>query len=142
MVPESSVFAIHPALNAALNATSAIFLSIGFWFIRRKRVTAHRACMMGALFASTLFLISYLFYHYTAGVTNFTGTGLLRTAYLTLLTSHTILAIMVLPLVIVTVYRALRGRFDKHRAIARWTFPIWLYVSVTGVAVYLMLYHL
>lgn len=132
-----------PTFNAMLNATSGILLVIGFLFIRSGRVTAHRACMIGAVTCSTLFLISYVVYHvgFGAGVTRFVGPEPVRTAYHTILISHTILAVTVVPFVIVTLTRALRGNFLRHRKIARWTFPMWLYVSVTGVIVYLMLYH-
>jgi putative membrane protein len=132
-----------PTLNAILNATSGILITIGFVFIRNRRVAAHRTCMIGAVISSSLFLISYLVYHvgFKAGVTRFTGTGWVWSVYTGILISHTILAITVVPFVIVTLTRALRGRFILHRRIAKWTFPIWLYVSVTGVIVYVMLYH-
>jgi uncharacterized membrane protein YozB (DUF420 family) len=128
-----------PPLNASLNAVSAILLIAGFSFIRSRRRAAHRRCMIGALVASTIFLISYLTYHTLAGTTRYTGTGWMRTAYFTLLTSHTILAVTVPPLAILTLVRAVQERFDRHRRIARITFPIWLYVSTTGVVIYLML---
>ena len=133
-----------PTLNAILNATSGILIVIGFRFIRRGRIAAHRACMIGAVTSSTLFLISYLVYHvgFKAGVTRFTGTGWVRPLYFAILVSHTILAVVIVPFVIVTLTRALRGQFLRHRAVARWTFPMWLYVSITGVVVYLMLYHI
>ena len=133
-----------PTLNAILNATSGILIVIGYSFIRRGRVAAHRACMIGAVTSSTLFLISYLVYHvgFKAGVTRFTGTGWVRPFYFTILVSHTILAVTIVPFIIVTLTRALRGQFLRHRAVARWTFPMWLYVSITGVVVYLMLYHI
>jgi uncharacterized membrane protein YozB (DUF420 family) len=130
-----------PTLNAMLNATSGILLTIGYIFIRRRNIQAHRACMIAALTSSSLFLISYLYYHYHAGATRFAGTGAARLIYFTILITHTILAVVIVPFVIVTVTRALRGQFDRHRRIARWTLPMWLYVSVTGVIVYLMLYH-
>jgi uncharacterized membrane protein YozB (DUF420 family) len=132
-----------PTFNAILNATSGILIVMGFILIRRKRIAAHRACMIAAVTCSSLFLISYLVYHvgFGAGVTRFTGTGWVRTAYHTILISHTILAVTIVPFVIVTLRRALRGEFVRHRRIARWTFPMWLYVSVTGVIVYLMLYQ-
>ena len=132
-----------PTFNAILNATTGILIVSGFILIRRRRIAAHRACMIAAVICSSLFLISYLVYHvgFGAGVTRFTGTGWVRTAYHTILISHTILAVTVVPFVIVTLRRALRGEFVRHRRIARWTFPIWLYVSVTGVIVYLMLYQ-
>ncbi len=131
-----------PAVNAALNATSALLLAIGYLFIRRKRITAHKICMASAFGTSTLFLISYLTYHYHVGSVRFTGQGVVRVVYFTILLSHTTLAVAIVPLAVITLYRALRGRFDRHVRIARWTLPIWLYVSVTGVIVYLMLYHL
>lgn len=131
-----------PAVNATLNATSAVFLVLGYAFIRRKRVHAHLACMALAVTVSALFLISYLIYHYHAGATRFTGQGWVRTVYFGILISHTILASAVAVLLVpVTLYRALRKRFDRHKAIARWTLPIWLYVSLTGVIIYFMLYH-
>lgn len=130
-----------PTLNAMLNATSGILLTVGYLFIRRRNVQAHRACMIAALTSSSLFLISYLYYHYHAGATRFAGAGAARLIYFAILTTHTILAVVIVPFVIVTVTRALRGQFDRHRRVARWTLPMWLYVSVTGVIVYLMLYH-
>lgn len=132
-----------PTLNAILNATSGVLITIGFFLIRRKRIAAHRACMIGAVISSSLFLVSYLVYHigFKAGVSRFTGTGWIRPVYFVILVSHTILAITIVPLIAVTLTRALRGRFILHRRIARWTFPMWLYVSVTGVIVFLMLYH-
>lgn len=131
-----------PALNAFLNATSAALLLAGFVCIRRKRVAVHRMFMLLAVATSTLFLTSYLIYHYHAGSKRFAGSGGLRTLYLTILSTHTILAVAVVPLVLVSVTRGLRGDFARHRKIARWTFPVWLYVSVTGVVVYWMLYRL
>lgn len=133
-----------PTFNAMLNATSGILIVIGFIMIRRRRIAAHHACMIGAVSCSGLFLVSYVVYHvgFGAGVTRFAGTGWVRTAYHTILISHTILAVTVVPFVIVTLRRALRRDFIRHRRVARWTFPMWLYVSVTGVIVYLMLYHL
>ena len=129
-----------PALNAALNSLSAVFLCAGYFFIRRRNRDAHRRCMVAALTASTLFLVSYLAYHFQVGSIGFKGQGWIRSVYFTILITHTILAAAVVPLVLVTIVRALRERFDAHRRIARWTFPIWLYVSVTGVVIYLMLY--
>jgi putative membrane protein len=130
-----------PAVDATLNATSAVLLACGFFFIRRKNIPAHRACMLSALATSVLFLACYLTYHYFHGVTRFPGHGFVRSFYLALLGSHTILAIVIVPLVLTTLYRAWRKRFGLHRRIARWTLPLWLYVSVSGVAVYWMLYH-
>ena len=130
-----------PTLNAILNATSAVCIVSGFLFIRRKQVNAHRACMIAALIASALFLVSYLYYHAQVGSVPFQGQGWIRPVYFTILISHTVLAVVIVPLVLVTLTRALRGRFDRHKKIARWTFPLWLYVSITGVIVYLLLYH-
>jgi uncharacterized membrane protein YozB (DUF420 family) len=135
-------YSVLPHLNAVLNAASGLLLVIGFIFIRRKRIRPHLACMVAALCTSTLFLISYLTYHYFHGTTRFTGQGLVRALYLTILGTHTILAVAVLPFIFITVYKALSGQFHKHMRVARWTFPIWLYVSITGVIVYLMLYRL
>ena len=131
-----------PTLNAALNGTCALLLAVGYLFIRRRKVAAHRACMISAFVTSTLFLISYLTYHYHVGSRPFGGQGAIRALYFTILISHTILAAAIVPLVLITLYRGLKGRFDRHVAIARWTLPLWLYVSVTGVIVYWMLYHL
>ena len=131
-----------PTLNAVLNSTSAILLTTGYVLIRRRRVTQHRACMLAAFASSTLFLISYLVYHANVGSVAFTGQGSVRVVYLSILISHVVLAAMILPLALVTLTHALRGRFDRHRGIARWTLPVWLYVSVTGVVVYVMLYRL
>lgn len=133
---------ILPHLNALLNATSAIFLLAGYRYIRQGRITAHRNCQLSALAASTLFLTSYLTYHYFHGTTRFSGQGIARLIYFSILTSHTLLAIVIVPLVLVTITRAARADFARHKRIARWTLPLWLYVSVTGVLVYLMLYHL
>jgi uncharacterized membrane protein YozB (DUF420 family) len=129
-------------VNACLNSTSALLLVFGYRFIRAKNVIAHRTCQVAALVVSILFLASYLTYHYNHGATRFQGTGLARPIYFTILTSHTILAMVIVPLVILTFYRALRNDFTRHRRIARITLPIWLYVSVTGVIVYLMLYQI
>ena len=131
-----------PALNASLNAASAVLLSFGYVCIRRRRIAAHRVCMLLALLTSALFLASYLTYHYHAGSMPFRGTGWTRPAYFALLISHTILAAAVVPLALVTVTRAARRRFDRHVAIARYTLPIWMYVSVTGVVIYVVLYGL
>lgn len=131
-----------PHLNACLNGTSAILLFSGWRFIRAGNVVAHRACQVSALVVSLLFLTSYLTYHYNHGTTRFQGTGLARPIYFTVLTSHTILAIVIVPLVALTFYRAFRGDFARHRRIARITLPLWLYVSITGVIVYLMLYQI
>jgi putative membrane protein len=131
-----------PALDATLNATSALLLTAGYVFIRRKNVRAHKTCMLGAVITSTIFLTCYLWYHAHHGVTRFRGRSVLHGFYLALLTSHTVLAALIVPLVIVTLYRAWNRLFDRHKLIARWTLPLWIYVSVTGVVVYWMLYHL
>jgi putative membrane protein len=131
-----------PHLNALLNATSAILLVTGYSFIRAHRITAHHNCQIAAVTTSTLFLASYLTYHYYHGATSFAGQGIARPIYFTILISHTLLAVVIVPLVIVTLFRAMREDFVRHRRIARWTLPLWLYVSVTGVIVYLMLYHI
>jgi uncharacterized membrane protein YozB (DUF420 family) len=131
-----------PHLNAGLNAASALLLAAGYVCIRRGRQEAHRACMLGALAASAAFLVSYLAYHFQVGSVRFTGQGGVRVVYFAILITHTVLAAAVLPLALLTAARALRGRFGAHRRIARWTLPIWLYVSVTGVVVYWMLYRL
>ncbi|TAJ81503.1 DUF420 domain-containing protein [bacterium] len=131
-----------PGLNAALNSASAVLLTAGYLFIRNKKITAHKLCMLSAFTTSTLFLISYLAYHYQVGSVPFKGQGWIRVVYFTVLISHTILAVVIVPLVLVTLTRALKGRFEKHRRIARWTLPLWLYVSITGVLVYWMLYRL
>ena len=131
-----------PSLNAVLNSTSAILLITGLFLIRNRKITLHRICMVSAFLTSTLFLISYLYYHYHHGSTRFQGTGILRTIYLSILGTHTVLAVVILPLIMLTFARALRNDLTGHRRIARWTLPLWLYVSVTGVVVYLMLYQL
>lgn len=138
MIPVSYL----PTVNAALNSLSAVFLVVGYLFIRSKNTAAHKACMLAAFGCSTLFLISYLVYHFQVGSVPFKGQGSIRVVYFTILITHTVLATAVVPLVLITLSRALKGNFDKHRRIARWTFPIWLYVSVTGVIVYWMLYWL
>jgi uncharacterized membrane protein YozB (DUF420 family) len=131
-----------PHINAFLNGTCALLLVAGYSFIRTGRVAAHRACQLSAVVVSILFLASYLTYHYHHGATRFAGQGLARPLYFTILISHTILAILIVPLVGITLYRALRADFVRHRRIARITLPLWLYVSVTGVIVYLMLYQI
>ncbi|MDX6501612.1 MAG: putative rane protein [Blastocatellia bacterium] len=135
-------YSVLPHLNATLNASSFVLLSSGYYFIKRKRVQAHRNCQLAALTASVVFLISYIVYHAHHGTTRFSGQGIARPIYFTILTTHTFLAAVIVPFVIITARRALRGDFARHRAIARWTLPMWLYVSITGVVVYLMLYHL
>jgi putative membrane protein len=131
-----------PALNAVLNATSAILLSAGYRFIRRRQITAHKRCMLTACATSALFLMSYLTYHYYVGSMPFHGQGWVRPLYFTILISHTTLAATIVPLAIMTLLRAWKADFRKHARLARWTWPIWMYVSVTGVIIYVMLYQL
>lgn len=131
-----------PSVNAALNATSALLLLVGYRFIRQRKVTAHKVCMLSAFVTSSIFLISYLTLRYYAGMTRFTGEGWIRPVYFSILISHTVLAAGIVPLALVTLSRALKSRFDRHVRIARWTLPLWLYVSVTGVLVYWILYRL
>ena len=131
-----------PSLNAVLNASSAVLLVSGYRYIRRRQVTAHQRCMLAACVTSTLFLLSYLIYHYNVGSMPFRGQGWVRPVYFTILISHTILAAAIVPLVLVTLFRAWKANFAKHARIAKWTLPIWLYVSVTGVVIYWMLYQL
>jgi uncharacterized membrane protein YozB (DUF420 family) len=133
---------VLPSINAALNATSAVLLVWGYTLIRRKRIQTHRKVMISAFSASCLFLVCYLVYHAQVGSVRFARTGTIRTVYLSILGTHTILAAAVPVLAILTLRRGLAARFDRHRRIARWTLPVWLYVSVTGVVVYVMLYHL
>ena len=135
-------FSALPAVNAGLNAASAFLLTLGYVFIRQRAITAHTMCMLAACGTSTLFLISYITYHLHHGATHFAGRGFVRFFYFALLLSHTVLAVVIIPLAVITLYRGLRGRFDKHAKIARVTLPLWLYVSVTGVLVYWMLYRL
>ena len=130
-----------PAVNATLNATAAVLLVWGYLLIRRRSVAAHRKVMLTAFGVSTAFLCCYLVYHYNVGSVPYPGTGAMRTVYLSILATHTALAAAVPPLAIITLSRALRSRFDRHKKIARWALPIWLYVSVTGVVVYWMLYR-
>ena len=130
-----------PALNATLNGVAGLFLLAGYAFIKRRQIRAHRACMLSAFAASALFLVSYVIYHANAGSRAFPGTGSARVVYFVILITHVVLAAAILPMAIVTLSRALRKRFDLHVRFARWTLPIWLYVSVTGVVIYAMLYH-
>ncbi|HLP76578.1 MAG TPA: DUF420 domain-containing protein [Candidatus Paceibacterota bacterium] len=137
-----------PAVNASLNGLSAVFLAAGYVFIRRKNQTAHRNCMIGAFVTSAIFLACYLVYHgYVAwvlhrGPTRFVNPPEWRWVYLAILLTHTVLAMVIVPMIFISLSRALRERFDKHRKIARWTWPLWMYVSVTGVVIYLMLYQI
>lgn len=132
---------VWPMLNASLNATSAVLLIAGFRAIRRQQIATHKACMLAACTVSTAFLISYLLYHLQVGSVHFAGQGWLRPVYFTILISHTVLAVVIVPLVVRTVWLALRDRFEAHRRLARVTLPLWLYVCMTGVIVYGMLYH-
>jgi len=131
-----------PTVNAALNFTAAVLIGTGFYFIKQKNIRAHKVCMIAALVVSALFLASYLFYHYNVGNVRFTKQGWIRDVYFPLLLTHTVLAVLVLPLVLRAAFLAYKRRWVSHVRIARWTFPIWAYVSVTGVIVYLMLYRL
>lgn len=139
---------VFPHLNAALNASSGIFLIFGFYFIRSRNISFHRFCMLAACIISGLFLISYITHHsirtyyFGLGPTKFTGEGIVRPIYFTILTTHTFLATIITPFVLITLWRALKGKFEIHKKLARFVFPIWLYVSITGVIVYLMLYQL
>jgi uncharacterized membrane protein YozB (DUF420 family) len=131
-----------PTLNAALNATSAVLLLLGWGLILRRKIAAHRRAMLSAFGCSIVFLVSYLVYHFQVGSVKFQGTGAVRTVYFAILLTHTVLAAAVPFLAVITLSRALARRFDRHKRIARWTLPIWLYVSVTGVVVYCMLYQM
>lgn len=132
-----------PAFNAFFNGMAAVFLTAGYIFIRQKNRAAHRRCMIAALGSSALFLIGYLTYHFLVhGLTRFQNPAWFRPIYLTLLLTHTVLAVVIVPLITITLSRALRERFDGHRRIARWTLPLWLYVSVTGVIIYFLLYQI
>ena len=135
-------FASFPVIDASLNGTSAVLLLVGRGFIKRGRMAAHRAVMLAALASSSIFLACYLYYHWHVGSVHFQGQGWSRPVYFSILISHTILAAAIVPMIMITLSRAWRERFDRHRAIARWTYPLWMYVSVTGVVVYFMLYHL
>lgn len=131
-----------PTLNAILNFSSAVLVTAGFYFIKKRRIQAHKRCMVAALVVSLAFLTSYVIYHYHAGSVPFRGEGWIRPVYFSILITHVILAAVILPMVVRTAYLGLSARFDKHVRIARWTFPLWLYVSITGVVVYWMLYQM
>ena len=135
-------YTVLPTVNATLNALSGTLLLIGYVLIRRRQITAHRNAMLGAFASSTLFLISYLLYHAEVGSRPFGGQGAIRYVYFVILISHVILAAVILPMAIMTLSRGLRGRYEAHKRIAKWTFPTWMYVSVTGVIVYVMLYQM
>jgi putative membrane protein len=130
-----------PTLNAVLNTLSGISLLVGFLYIRRGNRSGHMRAMLSAFALSALFLVSYVYYHYTVGSTSFTAGGWIRPVYFTILISHTVLATVIMPPILVLLYRAWRGEYRKHARLARWVFPAWLYVSVTGLIIYLMLYH-
>ena len=136
------ILPLLPPLQAGLNSISALFLVTGYVFIRRQNRAAHRLCMSMALLVSTLFMISYLYYHSRVGNVAFAGQGAIRPLYFTILASHVLLAAVIVPLVLMTVWRILRGQTERHRRLARWTLPLWLYVSVTGVTIYIMAFHL
>jgi uncharacterized membrane protein YozB (DUF420 family) len=131
-----------PPINATLNGLSALFLAAGFVFIKRKQVAAHRACMIAAFCTSVIFLVCYLTYHFMGGFTRFVEPASFKKWYLLLLGTHTILAVVIVPLILITLNHARKQRFEQHRKIARWTWPLWMYVSVTGVLVYLILYQI
>ena len=135
-------YSLLPAVNATLNATSGIFLLTGYVLIKRRQIHAHRNAMLAAFTSSTLFLISYVVYHYHAGSRPFLGQGPIRFVYFSILISHVILAIVILPFIISTLTKGLRGQYARHKRVAKWTFPLWMYVSVTGVIVYVMLYQM
>ena len=139
MIPEQ--YSYFPALNATLNGTSAVLLLTGRYLISQGKIIAHRACMIAAVVASALFLACYLDFHFHAGNILFLGRGWVRPVYFSILISHVVLAMVIVPLAVVTLSRGLGGRYPQHRAIARWTWPLWMYVSVTGVIVYFMLYR-
>ena len=129
-----------PVVNASLNALSTVFLTLGYIFIKQRKQNAHRNCMISAFITSTIFLACYLTYHFVHGSTKFQGQGIVRPIYFFILITHVILAVVIVPLILMTLSRALKQRFDLHKKIARWTWPLWMYVSVTGVIVYMMLY--
>ncbi|MDP3981727.1 MAG: DUF420 domain-containing protein [Chlamydiota bacterium] len=133
---------ILPTFNAMMNALSALFLVLGYFFIRKKNIRAHQSCMLGALIVSVIFLTSYLYYHYHHGSTRFLQEGWIQPVYFAILISHTILAMLIVPMIIITLRHALNRIFSKHRRMARWTWPLWLYVSISGVMIYVLLYVL
>jgi uncharacterized membrane protein YozB (DUF420 family) len=135
-------YSVLPAVNATLNATSGVFLLAGYVMIKRREIQAHRNAMLAAFASSTLFLISYVVYHYHAGSRPFPGSGAIRLVYFAILITHVLLAMVILPLAISTLTKGLRGQYVRHKRVAKWTFPLWMYVSVTGVIVYLMLYQM
>lgn len=131
-----------PAINAYLNGTSTVLLTLGYIYIKRGNKDAHRNCMVGAVITSTVFLACYLFYHYFAGRTSFRNPEWFRPIYLVILLTHTVLAVVIVPMVLTAIFMAIRQRWEAHKRIARWTWPIWMYVSVTGVVIYLLLYQI
>ncbi len=131
-----------PAVNATLNTSSAILLTLGYIFIRRKKITAHRNCMIAAFCTSIVFLTCYLIYHFNVGRTTFTNPSWFRPIYLVILLTHTILAVVIVQMILITLNRALKARYELHKKIARWTWPLWMYVSVTGVVIYFLLYQI
>ncbi|HEV2287517.1 MAG TPA: DUF420 domain-containing protein [Candidatus Acidoferrales bacterium] len=138
----SAALSFLPALNACLNGLSAILATTGYLMVRRGKILAHKACMLSAVVCSAAFLFFYVYFHLRAGIVRFTGHGIIRPVYFTILTTHTILAIVIVPLVLTTLTFALRAQFQRHKKIARWTLPLWLYVSLTGVIVYWLLFVL
>ena len=140
--PSAEGRSILPEINASLNGLSGLFLIVGYVLIRQRKITAHKSCMLTAFVLSSLFLITYLIHHYQVGSVPFEGQGWLRVLYFSLLIPHVVLAAVVVPLALTTIHKGWKSRFDKHVRIARWTLPIWLFVSVSGVLVYVMLYHL
>ena len=140
--PADPTQSILPVVNATLNGSSAVLLSLGYYFIRRRRIRAHRLCMSISVVLSGMFLVTYVVHHYQVGTVKFLGPAWLKTIYLCVLAPHVILAAVMVPMVLTTLAHAWRGRFQRHRRLARWTLPIWLYVSVSGVVVYWLLYHL
>ncbi len=139
---DAAAYAFFPALNAILNGTSAVLIACGRHFIKQKRIAAHKRSMIAAVVCSSLFLVSYLYYHWQVGTVRFRGTGWSRPVYFAILGTHTVLAAAIVPLVATALVWALRGRFERHRGVARWAYPMWMYVNVTGVVIYVMLYQL
>jgi uncharacterized membrane protein YozB (DUF420 family) len=136
------IIPVIPPFLAILNTTAASLVSLGYFFVRRKNTSAHRVCMVSALLVSTVFMVFYLYYHAKVGNIPFAGVGAIRPVYFSLLASHVVLAAVLFPLVLVTAGLAIKGSFSRHRRLARWALPIWLYVSVTGVIIYLMAFHI
>jgi len=137
-----TIIDILPHIQATLNLTAVSLMMVGYYYIRKQNKAAHRACMIAALVVSTLFLVAYLYYHFEVGNVKFAGQGIIRPIYFSILASHILLAALIVPLILVTVSYAFREQFTKHRRIARWTLPLWIYVSITGIIVYLLAFHL